>query len=287
MKKILYYEDDAFLAGMMKAKLEAAGFLVDHHSSPVDVIRDAKTYRPDLIFMDIIMPRMDGFTATAHLKADHDTRSIPVFGMSNLGQDEDRARALATGMVDYWVSAEHSPTEVVEKIRTLLGLTSHVKPSTAEKAITVHEMLVGLDRLNRSSTWSGLNAAQLEALVEVDRDEWERAGRDYTRWRTDYHRTRQYTPHVVAGVALLAFVLIHDWRPVSGLVALIFGYWAAHRDGHSAGYVIGYEIGRRNAILDDRGVSEEDAAAMRDKALQMSVEARAARSVSRKHPGAM
>lgn len=120
--KILYFEDDKFMAAMYATKLEMNGFVVRHHEHPPkDVVELATRENPDLIFMDILMPVMDGFTATKLLKADPRTKHIPVFGMSNLGQRQDIKKALDLGMVDYWVSAEHMPGDVVEKFRSLLN----------------------------------------------------------------------------------------------------------------------------------------------------------------------
>jgi CheY-like chemotaxis protein len=123
MKTVLYYEDDPYLAAMYQAHLQLAGFSVVLHQHPNDPVAEATAIDPDLILMDTIMPTMDGFTATALLKDDPRTKSIPVFGLSNLGQRSDRVHALAVGMFDHWVSADHKPDEVVAKIKSLIGLS--------------------------------------------------------------------------------------------------------------------------------------------------------------------
>jgi CheY-like chemotaxis protein len=121
-QKILYFEDDPFMAAMYKTKLELEGFDVRHFEHPDENVAEvAAMEQPDLIFMDTIMPVMDGFRATEILQADERTRGIPIFGMSNLGQPKDIQLALSLGMWDYWVSALHMPGEVVEKIRSILS----------------------------------------------------------------------------------------------------------------------------------------------------------------------
>lgn len=123
--RLLYFEDDAYLAEMFVSKLRDAGFEVHHHEHPPkNVVELAIDARPDLILMDTIMPKMDGFEATEQLQADPRTRDVPVFGLSNLGQPEDIARAKQVGMRDYWVTAEHTPAEVIEQIRALI-VTRH------------------------------------------------------------------------------------------------------------------------------------------------------------------
>jgi len=120
--KILYFEDDTFIAKMYETKLELDGFDVKYFEYPPDNLIDlVLAEKPDLIFMDVIMPNMDGFAATTLLQADDRTKNIPIFGMSNLGQRNDIQRALSLGMWDYWVSAQHMPGEVVEKIRSILN----------------------------------------------------------------------------------------------------------------------------------------------------------------------
>ena len=121
--KILYFEDDEVLVQMFKTKLEQAGFLVAHYdhttTDPVSlVIRE----KPDLILMDVIMPGMDGFEATERLQRHHMTKHIPIFGFDNLSQPADIKKAHDVGMVDYWVKANHMPSEVVDKIKSLLNI---------------------------------------------------------------------------------------------------------------------------------------------------------------------
>ncbi len=119
--KLLHFEDDAFLLGIYAAKFRTKGFDVASYENPSsDPVSIVLKEKPDLIIMDIIMPVMDGYAATRILKQDKRTKDIPIFGFCNLGLPEDIKKALDLGMVDYWVPAEHTPDEVVEKVKSLI-----------------------------------------------------------------------------------------------------------------------------------------------------------------------
>lgn len=144
------------------------------------------------------------------------------------------------------------------------------------------DLLQMLDRANKGVTWGGLNAVQLEELGVMPAAEYARARRDYARWKADYRQIAQYVPHALAVAALASFALIDNWRLLSGLCLLGFGYWAAYRDGHAAGHFTGYAIGRRNTLFNLAGVSENDAATMRERAIRMEVEGTVADSLRSK-----
>lgn len=118
--KILLIEDDAFLVGMYVTKLDMA------HLEPLVAnegetgLTTAKKEHPDLILLDILLPKMDGFAVLEELKRDPNTRDIPVVMLTNLGQDRDMQRGLAMGASDYLVKADYEPGEVIEKIRGYL-----------------------------------------------------------------------------------------------------------------------------------------------------------------------
>ena len=119
--KILLIEDDSFLSGMYDTKLKLEGFDVVLAEDGAKGLELAVSQRPDIILLDIILPKMDGFTALKHLKENTETKKIPVILMTNLGQKEDVERGIALGAQDYLVKAHFMPSEVVEKIRQYLG----------------------------------------------------------------------------------------------------------------------------------------------------------------------
>ncbi|MBI5405202.1 MAG: response regulator [Candidatus Kerfeldbacteria bacterium] len=119
--KILVVEDDSFLAGMYVTKLGLEGFSVDLAGDGKDGLKKAREWKPDLILLDIVLPVMDGFSMLTELKADADTRAIPVMLLTNLGAKGDVEKGLALGAADYLIKAHFMPSEVVEKVKRLLA----------------------------------------------------------------------------------------------------------------------------------------------------------------------
>jgi CheY-like chemotaxis protein len=85
-----------------------------------EAVRSARAEKPDLILMDLSLPRMDGWTATRQLKADPDVHDIPVIALTAHAMIGDRERALAAGCDDY-VSKPINIRELAAKLRQLLG----------------------------------------------------------------------------------------------------------------------------------------------------------------------
>lgn len=119
--KILVVEDDSFLAGMYVTKLGLEGFSVDLAGDGKDGLRKVREWKPDLVLLDIILPVMDGFKMLELMKADEDTRQVPVILLTNLGAKGDVERGLGLGAADYLIKAHFMPSEVVEKVKRLLA----------------------------------------------------------------------------------------------------------------------------------------------------------------------
>jgi DNA-binding response OmpR family regulator len=118
--KILIIEDDAFLAGMYVTKLGMEHFLTELGSDGKTGLEKAKRFRPDLILLDILLPKMNGFDVLKALKKSPDTRHIPVILLTNLGQKSDVLKGLELGADDYLIKAHFMPSEVVDKIKQVL-----------------------------------------------------------------------------------------------------------------------------------------------------------------------
>ena len=121
MKKILIAEDDKFLANAYRVKIAKAGFDVRIASDGVEAMELVKSFLPDLVILDLVMPKKDGFSVLADLKNDPNYSKIPVIVASNLGQGEDVEKARKLGSNDYVVKTDLSLTKLIEQIRKIIG----------------------------------------------------------------------------------------------------------------------------------------------------------------------
>lgn len=119
-KKILIVEDDQTIATMYHTSLTNDGYEVTLAENGERGVELAGQQRPDIILLDIIMPKMDGFAVLEKLKGDNATKDIPVVLLTNLGQDEDRERGQKLGALDYIVKADYTPLQVSEKVKAYL-----------------------------------------------------------------------------------------------------------------------------------------------------------------------
>ena len=119
---VLLVEDDVFLSGIYQKKFEMEGYKVTAVDSGDKVLPEAKKKNPDIILLDILLPKMDGFTILAKLKEDEALKNIPVILLTNLGQKDDVEKGLQMGAVDYLIKAHFKPSEVVDKIKTVLHI---------------------------------------------------------------------------------------------------------------------------------------------------------------------
>lgn len=122
--KILIVEDDTFLAGIYANKFEREGFGVVLAVDGEAGLKSAKKERPDIILLDILLPKLDGFEVLQQLKADRDLHSIPVVLLTNLGQKEDVDKGLKLGAADYLIKAHFMPAETVDKVKKVLSAAS-------------------------------------------------------------------------------------------------------------------------------------------------------------------
>lgn len=114
---ILVAEDDHFYANIYKVKLAKEGFAVEVVSDGEWAIEAAKKHKPDLVLLDLVMPKADGFDVLKALKKDKNLASVPVIILTNLGKDDDRALATKLGANDYLVKASNSIQSIVETIK--------------------------------------------------------------------------------------------------------------------------------------------------------------------------
>jgi len=120
-KKILLVEDDKFLSEMYITKLTESGFEVEAAFDGEEGLSKADSFRPDLILLDIVLPKKDGFEVLKSLKEKEELKKILVIALTNLGQKEEVQKGFDLGADDYVIKAHFTPTEVVAKINRLLN----------------------------------------------------------------------------------------------------------------------------------------------------------------------
>jgi len=119
--KILLVEDDSFLLGMYATKFEMEGFKVVMAEDGEKAVRLALKEAPDIILLDIILPKVNGFEVLRQLKADPKTVKIPVLLLTNLSQKDEIEQGLKMGAEDYLIKAHFMPSEVVDKIKKVIN----------------------------------------------------------------------------------------------------------------------------------------------------------------------
>ena len=121
LKKILLAEDDEFLSSLLKNRLQREGFSVQLAKNGIEVVEMVKSFKPDLVLLDIILPGKLGFDILAEMKADPKLAKLPFMVMSNLGQDEDIQKAKALGAIDYFVKARIMIDDLIKRISSFLN----------------------------------------------------------------------------------------------------------------------------------------------------------------------
>jgi CheY-like chemotaxis protein len=121
MEKILLIEDEELIIRLLSKKLAAIGYDVSLAMDGREGLEKIKQIVPDLILLDIVMPRMGGFEVMAEMKKDEKIANIPVIIISNSGQPLELEKAKELGAADWLVKTEFDPKEVAEKIQKYIN----------------------------------------------------------------------------------------------------------------------------------------------------------------------
>lgn len=113
MAKILLAEDDLFLQRMYATKLAKEGLEVVSAPDGEKALSLLREQPIDLVLLDILMPKKDGFAVLSEIKADPKLKNIPVILLTNLGEEDDVKRGRKLGADDYLIKAHFLPSEVV------------------------------------------------------------------------------------------------------------------------------------------------------------------------------
>ncbi len=121
-KKILLVEDDDNLANVYLARLEVEGFIVRRVPNGEDALASAIEFKPDLVLLDVMMPKVSGFDVLDILRNTPETANLKIIMLTALSQDNDKARANQLGADDYLVKSQVVIADVVDRIKNQLGV---------------------------------------------------------------------------------------------------------------------------------------------------------------------
>lgn len=121
MKKILFIEDEATLQETLGSVLKQTGYEVINALNGETGLRLAKSEKPDLILLDLIMPKLNGFEVLKRLADDGETKDIPVIVLTNMEEMKDINKAIELGAKTYLVKTEYDLEEVISKVKKVLG----------------------------------------------------------------------------------------------------------------------------------------------------------------------
>ena len=121
-KKILLVEDEMALSAVYRSRLELEGFDVREVHNGEDALSATVEYRPDLILLDAMMPKISGFDVLDMLRNTPETANVRIIMLTALSQPKDKERAESLGVDDYLVKSQVVISDVVSRIKYHLGL---------------------------------------------------------------------------------------------------------------------------------------------------------------------
>ena len=121
MIKIAIIEDDPTISQMYRMKFESEGFDVRMASNGKIGVDVVKTFKPDIILLDIQMPEMDGTAALKLIRANKDSAETPVIILTNLGEEEAPSEMRSLGISSYIVKANNTPRQVVAHVKNTIA----------------------------------------------------------------------------------------------------------------------------------------------------------------------
>ena len=121
-KKILLVEDDNALASVYRSRLELEGFVVEHVQNGELALAKIIEFKPDLVVLDVMMPKVNGFDVLDIVRNTPETANVHVVMLTALSQPKDKERAQQLGADDYLVKSQVVIGDVVERIKHHLGV---------------------------------------------------------------------------------------------------------------------------------------------------------------------
>jgi len=121
-KTILIVEDDTILRDLISQKLRKENdYEIVEAVDGEEGLKKAREVKPDIILLDLILPGIDGFGVLEQIKKDPEIAKIPVVILSNLGQKEEIEKGMSLGATDFLIKAHFTLSEIVKKIKIILG----------------------------------------------------------------------------------------------------------------------------------------------------------------------
>lgn len=120
MSKVLIVEDDKFLRTLLEKKLRSESFEVITAADGEEAMNQLVSTSPDMVLLDIILPKISGFSFLEQVQKDPNLNKIPVIILSNLAQGEDVQKGKDLGAIDYFVKANTSLEDLIKKVRAFL-----------------------------------------------------------------------------------------------------------------------------------------------------------------------
>ena len=123
MTKILLAEDDKLISNSLCDALKAAGYEPTPAYDGEEAVAKTKESIPDLILLDIMMPKLDGISVLWELKANPATATVPVIVLTNIGDVDTISKIVEAGATDYLLKSDQSVDEIIQKVKDVLART--------------------------------------------------------------------------------------------------------------------------------------------------------------------
>ncbi|PIR01807.1 MAG: response regulator [Candidatus Nealsonbacteria bacterium CG_4_9_14_0_2_um_filter_37_38] len=120
-KKILLIEDEQIMFDLLQKKLSGEGYEVSIAKDGEEGLRAMREVKPDLILLDIVMPKIGGFEVMEEMQKEPELKKIPIIVISNSGQPVELDRAQKFGARDWLIKTEFDPQEVIDKVVKQIG----------------------------------------------------------------------------------------------------------------------------------------------------------------------
>ena len=145
MAKLLIIEDEADIRELISFNLEMSGYDVIKARDGEEGLATARSEKPDLIILDLMLPGMDGLKVCSHLKKDTDTRNIPIIMLTARSEDDDIINGLETGADDY-ITKPFSPRILIARVKTAMRRVQSDPTDKPSSRIVIHSLVIDVAR---------------------------------------------------------------------------------------------------------------------------------------------